>query len=312
LNLHFKKYLGLLIRYGLGIGILIYFFEKSDFHWDALKTLLEPKTLITLLVVKFLVYFLISLRWRRILKELSVNASVGESVSFSFLAIFFTYFLPGNMSSDVAKSFFAARVFGAPGRVVFAIIIDRIVGLVSLLLLLGGGIAVFSLGGSPEFERVWGLVSQAPWQYLLAAMVLGLATATGLWFFVKTHPKFIELKNVVVQLRSPRFWGEVVAYSLLSHFLFGVFLALGASALHMQQVDLLGCLIVFPLATLAMIVPLTPGSLGVGQVLYQYLFDIYAGQPTPASLLFTLLQVSDLIFMVYGAWYFVRLLKLKK
>jgi uncharacterized membrane protein YbhN (UPF0104 family) len=216
------------------------------------------------------------------------------------------------MSSDVAKSFFAARVLGNPGRVVFAIIIDRIVGLVSLLLLLLIGLGVFYATGSSQVQRVLDLISQVPWMYLVAAGVIGAATAMGLWYFIKSHRKFIELKEILLGLRSWTFWGHVFLLSLVSHFIFAVFLWVAASAIHLTHIDLLGCMIIFPLSTLAMIIPLTPGSLGVGQVLYQYLFDAYAGTETQASLLFTVLQVADLLFMIYGAWYFSRLLKLKK
>lgn len=312
MNIHLKRVAGPLLRYGLGVGILVYFFRNNEFDWKQLGHVLEPQTFLLLLAIKITIYFLISLRWHRILRELSVPATLGQSASFSCLAVFFTYFLPGNMSSDVAKSFFAARVFGAPGRVVFAIIIDRFVGLFSLLLVLLLGLGWFALSGSPQFTKLWALFAGAPWLALFLTGILALAGLAVVFSFLRRHPKVRELGGVVRSLRSPLFWGSVVGISFLSHFMYAVFLAVAAHQLGLGSVDLLGALIVFPLSSLAMIIPLTPGSLGVGQVVYQYLFDLYAGVPTQGSILFTVVQLMDIIFVILGALYFARVLKTKK
>ncbi len=277
-----------------------------------LNKIWRPGTFLMLVALKFAVYFLISVRWWRILRELSVPARLNDSLWFSFLATFFAYFLPGNMSSDVAKSAFAARTFGSTGRVIFAIAIDRIMGLLSLLAIMVLGFVAFALTENEKWDRVVGAFAQVPWFYVVLVGLSMMIAGFALLYFILKHPKFLELKKVLFELRSIRFWLETFGLSLLSHLVFTLFLAFTARALELPGVDFLSCLIIFPVSTFAMIIPITPGSLGVGQVLYQYLFDLYAGHSTQASMIFTALQVIELIFVVLGAWYFTRALKPKK
>lgn len=307
-----KKTVGILIRLILALGILFYFFRTNPIHFSDLKALFHPLILSGLLILKFIIYALAGLRWRRILKEMSLSISIPEALGFGFLNVFFTYFLPGNMSSDIAKGTLATKKFGSPARIISSILIDRLMGLFSLLTMLLFGLIWFSYADQVRLQRILAVFEKVSWFTIFLAILCLAVLLIALMVFVQKSHRFQKLKKVFVQFLSFRFWIDIFVLSIFSHLLFAIFLSMTAKYLQLDGIDLLSCVIIFPLATLAMIIPLTPGSTGVGQVLYNYLFDIYAGHPTKAALLFTALQLIDLVFVILGAYFFARLLKSRR
>lgn len=307
----FKKIFSLLLRYGLALVILGYFFSKNPIDLSLLKNLLTPKVFITLFFLKIAIYGLVSLRWRNILRELKLEIKFLDAIGFGYLAVFFTYFLPGNMSSDIAKGTLATKKLGSPGKVISSIVLDRVAGLISLVMLMFFGVLSLGVIDFEQFRKILNLWPKAYGVCLLIIILLVIAVGILVSYFLFKSHRFLKVKKVLWQFKSIRFWMKILSMSVLSHFLCAVFLAATADVLRVDGIHLLSCIIIFPLSTLAMIVPLTPGSMGVGQVLYQYLFDFYAGFPTKAALIFTVSQLIDMIFVVLGGIYFSFILKKK-
>jgi uncharacterized membrane protein YbhN (UPF0104 family) len=75
----------------------------------------------------------------------------------------------------------------------------------------------------------------------------------------------------------------------------------------LMQVTFINTLIVFPLSALSMIVPTTPGALGVGQVIYKFLYDFMSSSVgSDGVLIFTVLQLSDLPFLGIGFYFLLK------
>jgi glycosyltransferase 2 family protein len=306
-----KRFLAIFFRYGVAMGILYFLFSHKALDLNELRSLFDPFMLTTLILLKLVIYTLVSLRWRRILKEMSLTISVSEALHFGYLNVFFAYVLPGQLSSDVVKGALLSKRTGSRRAPVASILLDRLVGMASMLLILFVGLVWFFFSDPVRFNRIFALFEGVSWYlYAVAVMTLSFLFVIFLYFVTKSK-KFLEVQKILRRFLSWRFWIDIFMFSLVSNLLVALFLFLVARHYQlegqMDGINFLACVIVFPLSALAMIVPLTPGSIGVGQLLYGYLFDIYVGHPTKAELLFTAFQMVDIVFIILGAYSFVRL-----
>lgn len=306
-----KKSLGIFLRYGLALGILYFLFSHKSLDLSELRRLFDPLILVTLILLKLAIYTLVSLRWRRILKEMSITIPISEALHFGFLNVFFVYVLPGQLSSDVVKGAVLTKRTGSRGVPFGSILVDRVVGLVSMLLILFVGFVWFFFSDQVRFQRILGIFQGVSWVTYLGAVVILSLLVSGVIYFLMRSKRFLELRKIILKFLSLRFWIDIFMMSFVSNLLVALFLFLVARHLELDGIDFLACVIVFPLSALAMVVPLTPGSIGVGQFLYGYLFDVYAGHPTKAEFLFTVYQVVDIVFVVIGAYSFIKLTRKK-
>ncbi|MBY0383703.1 flippase-like domain-containing protein, partial [bacterium] len=280
-----KKSFGIFLRYGLAIGILYFLFSHKSLDLSELQRLFDPFILVTLILLKLVIYTLVSLRWRRILQEMSITIPISEALHFGFLNIFFVYVLPGQLSSDVVKGAVLTKRTGSRGAPFGSIVIDRVVGLLSMLIVLVVALVWFFFSDPMRFERILAIFQGVSWVSYFAAITVFTALAIGGIYFVTKSKRFLEVRKIVLKFLSIRFWLDLFMLSLVSNLLVALFLFIVARHLQLDGIDFLACVIVFPLSALAMVVPLTPGSIGVGQFLYGYLFDVYAGHATKAEFL---------------------------
>jgi uncharacterized membrane protein YbhN (UPF0104 family) len=312
LNASIKKIFTVFLRYGVAIAILYFLFSHKALDLSELRSLFDPFLLTTLILLKLVIYTLVSLRWRRILQEMSLTISVSEALHFGYLNVFFAYVLPGQLSSDVVKGALLAKRTGSRGAPVASILIDRLVGMASMLLILFVGLVWFFFSDPVHFHRIFSLLEGVSWRSYAAGAVAVIFLLVLFLYFITRSKKFHQVRTILRRFLSWRFWLDIFTLSLISNLLVALFLFLVARHFQLDGINFLACVIVFPLSALAMIIPLTPGSIGVGQLLYGYLFDVYAGYPTKAELLFTAFQLVDIVFIILGAYSFIRLTRHSK
>ena len=94
--------------------------------------------LIAGVIVYGLVEVVAAWRWERLLHVQKIFLSRWRLVTLLLIGLFFNFFIPGGTGGDVVKVFYLIKE--APGRgaaAVLSVLIDRIVGLFSLILLAG-------------------------------------------------------------------------------------------------------------------------------------------------------------------------------
>jgi len=77
-----------------------------------------------------------SLRWREILKLISINLSIKESVLYTYIGTYFSVFFPGDSGGDLAKTYYVIKDKNKGIlSVSSSVVIDRFIGLLTMLLL---------------------------------------------------------------------------------------------------------------------------------------------------------------------------------
>jgi len=97
-------------------------------------------------------YLLTSYRWYLLLGALSIKMSAARAFVINMVGAFYNTFLPGSTGGDVAKAYYAARQNpGQRTRAVMSVLVDRVIGLLALVLL-GGSMAWYQYSqiGNPH------------------------------------------------------------------------------------------------------------------------------------------------------------------
>ena len=88
-------------------------------------------------------YLMTTLRWHRLLGGLGLDVSLGRALALNLVGSFYNLILlVGSTSGDVLKAFYAARQTGKKTYAVMSVLVDRVIGLATLVVM-GGGAAAF-------------------------------------------------------------------------------------------------------------------------------------------------------------------------
>lgn len=135
----------------------------------------EARPLFLLLAVILLpISFVItSFRWHMLLETQEIHISWGRAFVLNMVGSFYNSFMPGSTGGDVAKAYYAAKHTTHRTRAVMTVIIDRILGLLALIIV--GGVAAAVQWQIPTCRQV-------------AIISGGLILATVVGLFVFYHP----------------------------------------------------------------------------------------------------------------------------
>lgn len=108
-------------------------------------------------------YFITALiagaRWWWLLRCNGTDVSLGETLRFTWIGVFFNTVVPGNTGGDVIKAIYIMkRCPGHRVQVLVSVIVDRVLGLASLALL-GAVVVLFALDRFQEIAiAIWGVI----------------------------------------------------------------------------------------------------------------------------------------------------------
>lgn len=272
------------VRFAIGVGLLVYMAKSGAIDLKTLDRLLGVWPLsFAAVALMGIDVVMMSLRLCWLLEPHGFHLSVGKSVQLTAVSFLFTAFLPGSSGGVLAKLFYAAKENeGRRTEIAAVVILDRALGLFSLLLL--------SLALVPVFPHlVWSVVEL---RFLVLTVVILTAGMAGTFVVI--------LLDWSGAHRSLRKVVELLPWKHLSHRMIdaissykgklGVLIAaLGASVLanfSVVCVAALACFVlapssfglrvflVAPMGYIANSLPLTPGGLGVGEEAFNSLFRV--------------------------------------
>jgi uncharacterized membrane protein YbhN (UPF0104 family) len=85
-----------------------------------------------------------SIRWKRLLEALEIHLTIMTTTALNMVGLFYNTFIPmGSTGGDLLKAYYAAKHTTHKTRAVLCVIIDRIIGLVVLIMLGGSMAAVY-------------------------------------------------------------------------------------------------------------------------------------------------------------------------
>lgn len=318
-----RGWISSLVKLAAAVALVYYLIQKEHIAWGPLRASLRAWQLsIPAFLLIFLTPFGQLWRWQSLLRARQLHLPTLEVFTFLMVSKFFNMALPGHIGGDVLRGVFISKrasELAANGggedngtnanrfAVVPSIFFDRLFGVAALV--------VFCLLGS-----VGNLYSHAlPWKFVIPIALVatfGMFCAVGLlWlgyvrpsppeFLVRLTSK-IHLGGIFTEMyrgtheyaRDWKLIRKIAVISFVCQGLILVSLVMFGVSLGMD-ISVMGYLVLVPVGLMITTIPITPASLGVGQVAFLALFEL-AGSPQGANL-FTLYMISQVLINLSGA-----------
>lgn len=247
------------------------------------------------------------IRWHVLLKVQGVSIHWARLTALMMIGLFFNIFMPGGTGGDVAKIYYLLKE--TPGKqpaALLAVMMDRVVGLLAMMLCAGVVIFVryeWLTQTEVTAHLLHGLL------FLFAASILSVGGAfvvTSLGWADKL-PKRLPMRDKVVELSEAyhqygRAWSSSLAAFLISipvHiFSFIVPFCVAKAFLEAsEKVSFLDCLAVMPIVNTLSAIPVSIGGTGVREGLFVKLFGDLCGLSESTATV-----ISLTCFMVLVLW----------
>ncbi|MHA3770748.1 lysylphosphatidylglycerol synthase transmembrane domain-containing protein [Verrucomicrobiota bacterium sgz303538] len=175
-----KKTLLTLLQIAVTLGVLYLLFRSPEKRAEMLRVI-EGANQAWLAVGAFfyiVVEILSGIRWQLLLRVQGVQIGWVRLYALVFIGVFFNFFIPGGTGGDVVKIFFLLKETpGQRGQALLATLMDRLLGLVAMVMLAGVIIAL---------QWSWLTSSSATTNYVWTALAIlgGSMLAIGFSFLV--------------------------------------------------------------------------------------------------------------------------------
>lgn len=216
-----------------------------------------------------------SVRLNTFFRVVAIQLTERYNLRLYWLGMFYNLFLPGGIGGDGYKVYLLGREF--PGRrgVIFrSLLLDRLSGMVALLVLLLG---LFAATDYPGWWRAGALA--------LVPLGLGLSYGLGCWLFGEFRPAFGRTSWQALGVQGAQ---VLCAWALLA--------ALGAAG-----GPVLPYLLVFLASSIAAVLPLTVGGLGARELTFLYGAKLFALSVPVAVSVSVLFYVITALVSLAGA-----------
>jgi len=249
---------------------------------------------------------MIAVRWRMLLKIQDVTISMWESIRLTFLGQFFNAIVPGTVGGDLVKAYYVAKHTPKVAAVLVSVFVDRLLGLVELVLLAGVMLGLLLAGGERSFDEMrLPVICMASIILVVGAMMTFLLSqrfrhALHLEKIYRRLPiahHIAAAGDAAVRYRQrlgSMAWAVVI--SLISHLSFVTFVTLMGASLSIPA-GWKEYFLYVPLIYIIGAIPLTPG--GVGWVENWYL-EFFESPVCGASTVLVLALLARLVPILWG------------
>jgi uncharacterized protein (TIRG00374 family) len=289
-----RRRLGLIFRILVSVLLIAWLIRKINWSkfWEILRNA-DVYWLLAAFVCFIPVIFVVSWRWRMLLQVHGVRMRFWRIFELNMIGQFFSAFLLGTTGGDVIKIFYVVRA--VPDRkaaVGFTVVVDRVIGMVALLLL-GAVLALPNLAllTSRHDTRVYTALF---YLFVLGGIAASIVASIGPMLL--THP---SIRALVKRLPMAHRGTSIYAAYEKTARAFGInFLALvGSLPSHvciilmgwciLQALDLHPPLLVFgaimAIVNMLIALPISLAGLGVREVLYVIFLGLVGIDPDHAA-----------------------------
>ena len=82
-------------------------------------------------------FVITAIRWRNLMRPQGIDMPLGKCLQLTFVGQFYSIILPGITGGDLVKIVYAARLTGSKTKSFITIVLDRVIGLVALMVIAG-------------------------------------------------------------------------------------------------------------------------------------------------------------------------------
>ncbi len=306
-EIRLKQWLMPILKVALAGGLIYWLIASGRFDLNALKKISDLQVWVTGVLMFLFVLVVNSKRWQILLRFEDVQVPYMEVFRLSLMGIFFNFFMPGGVGGDVVKAGYLMR--DQKSKRVFigwSILIDRIFGLLALLLYSGLTGVIFYSQLQPNLQASFlslSVVILIGFVFLIAFLILSPKDKIEL--LLRSHPVLEKvLHPLFFFFQRPQ---KVVLPFLLSLISQGTVIGLGVFLIFYLKMEfpIWVLMLIFPFGFLATILPISPAGVGVGQAAFLYLFDKVAGNGEFGVLVITFFQAVQFLVGLLGGLLFV-------
>jgi glycosyltransferase 2 family protein len=249
------------------------------------------------------------LRWVLLLRASGSTVPLRSAASIYLVSSFVGGFLPAGVGADALRAYSLGRRTAEHGEAIASVTVDRLLGLLSLVLLGIVGVVIWARLVSPGLRQ----------SVMLIAVVLGIGAAGVFWvdralrgalpdrWLRSRHgERLLRLADALGRYRArPRALLVVLLLSVVVQFL-----RIGQAWLLGEgigiQVDFAYYLVFMPIGLLMLLLPISVSGFGLPQGVIVWLLQPQGVPPEAAFALSTLIVLSGIAGNVPGAWLYLR------
>jgi uncharacterized protein (TIRG00374 family) len=207
-------------------------------------------------------------RWHELLKAIDIQIGVGRAFVLNMVGAFYSTFMLGSTGGDVLKAYYASRVTPYRTRAAMSVIIDRILGLLALIIL-GGAMAAMQWNDNPQCRKIalgCALIMLCVALGLLVFYNRTLHRLSGLDFLIKRLPMQKQVQNAleVMEIYRTRpmlvLWAVIVTFPVHITVIISAYLACKSFGLQMGWLYYWA---IVPVIVLSGALPISPQGAGV-------------------------------------------------
>ena len=302
--------IGPLLKILFGIGIVAWMAYSGKLNLTQVgKELLAWPTMLAILVLGYSQIGLTAWRWTLLLSAQDIMLPFGRVWGLTMIGMTFNVVIPGAVGGDLIKGYYLTReASGRKSHAATTIVMDRVVGLIGLLLL-GAVMALVNVQDtlrSPA-TRSLGAVTvggvAAGMAVLYAAVFAGRRLAR--WQFLPG-----PLRHIFEALHEYRRRAGIIpfalAISVANQALTCGMYYLALRATGITDIPMGQFFLIVPLGMVTSAIPISPGGVGVGQAAFFALFQIVAPRYTSAGVdAVTVFQVMYIMICLSGLYWYV-------
>lgn len=303
----------IVLRALVSLGLLgLLFFMMREKLPDALRALKEVRMPLFLVSVALFVAtsFILAKRLQLIFEAEDVPLPMKESSSLTFVGYFFNNFLPTSVGGDIVKAMCAARVTGHPVKSVTSVLLDRVFGLLTFILIPSVSLLLF-LHGSANKRITAGVYGFLAVALFFSLLLFHKGTARKFRFLtgpIKKLPFGDKLKQIYDGMHNFKRHKLVVFQALL---LSVVGQTAGIGTLYLVAIALgtqpspVHFFLIVPVVHLISMFP-SLGGLGVRELAYTQLLAAYMGADRALALGVLYFVMLLTVSVIGGVIYLVR------
>jgi len=225
-----------------------------------------------------------ALRWLVLLRIARVRMPFGRALQLQATALFFNLAIPGGVGGDVIKSAYAAREAEPAMRPTIYVVafVERLLGLGALVLVAGMVILLRgrALWADPQIRDLAMAVAAIATVTLLGPVVLiTIVRRAGprleSWTSgtsAKAKVARLAVSSARLVSAGPKELAAALLISMLPHAMSMGFFTILTVAITAQDVSFAAVASIFPLGILTIVLPISPGGIGVGHAAFEKLF----------------------------------------
>lgn len=298
------------IKVGIAVAIIYLMIKKGLLD---IETMFRVLTIGDLLICLFLVLLGLvfsSFRWMALLNGQGFRAHVSQVFSLQLVGLFFNFIVPGGVGGDLIKGYYLVRSQEHEKFLAAtSIFVDRVIGLWTMIIIVvvSGFFIIPEFSTNPKVFVIYKSVLVAGGLFTLGLAMAFSKKINESGFIQKVTAKIIygdflfkcyesihsycSHKTSIVQA----IWLSFATQMSSIAFFYVVGESLGA------PLDLKSYMFIVPLGFVCSSLPITPASIGIGQVVFLAIFNLYMGSKTqigPNSV--SLFQILTFVWGLVG------------